>query len=146
MSSVSGHDVVDEPGMRLTQARMVTDDVEAAATFYASVLGVSVPLNEYYVELPAGPATVGFSKARYTECGLTLVPQMILDFEVDDVDAQFSRLDDLGVDWVLRPTDQPWGTRSMTLRSPDGVLINVFSRRGGVTNDQKCARHGCDQS
>lgn len=118
------------PVMRLAQARIVTEDVERSASFYASVLGVSVCLNEYYVELPAGDATLGFSKARFTECGVIQVPQVILDFEVDDVDEEFARLDALGVDWVQLPVTQPWGNRSMTFAAPEGVLVNVFSRHG----------------
>ena len=34
----------------------------------------------------------------------------------------------LGVDWVMPPTTQPWGSRSMIFRVPEGNLINVFSR------------------
>lgn len=116
------------PAMRLAQARIVTEDVERAASFYASVLGVSACLNEYYVELPAGNVTLGFSKARFTECGVTQAPQVILDFEVDDVDEEFARLDALGVDWVQLPITQPWGNRSMTFGAPEGVLVSVFSR------------------
>ena len=114
--------------MRLAQARIVTDDVKGAAEFFCSVLGVSVVLNEYYVEVPAGDATVGFSRVRFTECGATDVPQVILDFEIDDVDADFDRIDSLRVEWVQLPTTQPWGSRSMTFRAPGGVLVNVFSR------------------
>lgn len=114
--------------MRFVQARMVTDDVEGAASFFASVLGVETFLNEFYVEVPAGAATLGFSKTRFTECAATNIPHVILDFEVEDVDSEFARLDALDVDWVLYPTTQPWGNRSMTLRGPDGVLLNVFSR------------------
>ena len=123
--------------MDLVQARIVTDDVEAMAGFYARLLGVTVALNEYYVEVPAGPATIGFSKRRYTECDAPdadprPVDQspaaVMLDFEVADVDDEFGRLDALGVDWVTRPTTQPWGNRSVILRDPAGGLINVFSR------------------
>jgi uncharacterized glyoxalase superfamily protein PhnB len=32
------------------------------------------------------------------------------------------------VDYVIAPTNQPWGNRSMLLRDPDGNLINIFSR------------------
>ena len=119
--------------MRLAQARIVTDDVEAAAAFYASAFGAEVVLNEFYVEVPVGEVTVGFSKARFTECGVTDTSQVILDFEVDDVDAEFARLDALGVEWVQRPTTQPWGNRSMTFRAPEGVLVNVFSRHPAIT-------------
>ena len=40
--------------MRLVQSRIVTDDVEGLAGFYARLLGVPVALNEYYVEIEAG--------------------------------------------------------------------------------------------
>ena len=53
--------------MKLVQSRIVTDDVERLAGFYARLLGVRVALNEYYVEIEAGPASVGFSRRRFTE-------------------------------------------------------------------------------
>lgn len=121
------NDGANRRSMRLAQARVVTNDVEGTAAFFADVLDVKVVLNEYYVEVPAGYATVGFSRARFTECGETAVPQVILDFEVDDVDAEYGRLDALQVEWVQLPTTQPWGNRSMTFRAPEGVLVNVFS-------------------
>jgi len=124
--------------MRLVQSRIVTDDVERLAAFYAALLGVPVALNDYYVEVQAGPATVGFSRRRFTEYtdqgppagGCPPRPdEVILDFLVDDdVDAEYPRVAALGVDWVLPPTTQPWGTRSMIFRDPAGNLVNVFSR------------------
>ena len=53
--------------MELAQCRLVTDDVEGLAGFYARLLGVPTALNEYYVEIQAGPASVGFSRRRFTE-------------------------------------------------------------------------------
>ena len=127
--------------MELVQCRIVTDDVEGLATFYARLLGVPTALNEYYVEIQAGEASVGFSKPRFTEypgdcagrpdegrCGPPRRDEVILDFLVDDVDAEYPRVAALGVDWVLPPTTQPWGTRSMIFRDPAGNLVNVFSR------------------
>ena len=123
--------------MQLVQARIVTDDVEALAGFYARLLDVPVTVNEYYVEVPAGPASIGFSKRRFTEYDAATTPEgqadaaaaeVILDLEVADVDAEYCRIDALGVTWVMGPTTQPWGNRSMILRDPAGVLINVFSR------------------
>jgi catechol 2,3-dioxygenase-like lactoylglutathione lyase family enzyme len=119
--------------MKLVQSRIVTDDVEGLAGFYARLLGVPVALNEYYVEIEAGPASIGFSRRRFTEyqeqdCGRR--GEMILDFLVDDVDAEYPRVAALGVGWVLPPTTQPWGNRTMVFRDPAGHLVNVFSRPG----------------
>jgi uncharacterized glyoxalase superfamily protein PhnB len=122
--------------MELVQARIVTDDVAGLASFYAELVGTEVALNEYYVEVPAGPMSVGFSKLRFTEysadkaarCAPDRRCEMVLDFLVADVDAEYDRINALGVDWVLPPTTQPWGNRSMIFRDPDGNLVNVFSR------------------
>ena len=51
----------------------------------------------------------------------------MLDFLVDDVDAEYERIAALGVDWVMPPTDQPWGSCAMIFADPEGNLINVFS-------------------
>jgi predicted enzyme related to lactoylglutathione lyase len=122
--------------MRLVQARLVTDDVEALAAFYARLVAAHVTLNDYYVEVPAGPAAIGFSKRRFTEYREDDAARpgsphgaLVLDFEVSDVDAEYERVARLGVEWVMPPTTQPWGNRSMIFRDPDGNLVNVFSRQ-----------------
>jgi len=126
--------------VELVQARLVTDDVAGLAAFYAGLVGAQVPLNDYYVEVPAGPVTVGFSKRRFTEycaaaaaCpGLAGPPrEVVLDFLVADVDAEYPRIAALGAGWVLPPTTQPWGSRSMVFHDPEGNLVNVFSRPDG---------------
>jgi len=121
----------------LVQAHIVTDDVEQLAAFCASLAGVGVALNEYYVELPAGPMSVGFSRRRFTEYRESQVerPQrrneIILDFRVADVDSEYDRIHALGVEWVMPPSTQPLGNRSMIIRDPDGNLVNVFSHGEG---------------
>ena len=52
---------------------------------------------------------------------------MIIEFEVDDVDQERVRLKDIVKVWVLEPTNQPWGNRSMLFRDPDGNLINFYA-------------------
>jgi predicted enzyme related to lactoylglutathione lyase len=136
--------------VELVQARLVTDDVAGLAAFYAGLVGAEVPLNDYYVEVPAGPVTVGFSRRRFTEyraaaaaCPGPARPvggvagsgpaerEVVLDFVVGDVDAEYPRIAALGAGWVLPPTTQPWGSRSMVFNDPEGNLVNVFSRPGG---------------
>jgi predicted enzyme related to lactoylglutathione lyase len=124
--------------VELVQARLVTEDVAGLAAFYAALVGAQVPLNDYYVEVPAGPMTVGFSKRRFTEYCAAAYPgpartphEVILDFQVGDVDAEYPRIAALGAGLVLPPTTQPWGNRSMVFTDPEGNLVNVFSRPGG---------------
>jgi predicted enzyme related to lactoylglutathione lyase len=121
--------------MRLVQTRIVTEDVAALAAFYARLVGAQVILNEYYVEVPAGAVTVGFSRHRFTEyrerppCGAGRRDEVILDFQTPDVDAECGRIRGLGVAVLLPPTTQPWGSRSMIFRDPGGTLVNVFTSR-----------------
>ena len=131
--------------MDLVQGRIVTSDVQRLAAFYARLLEARVTLNDYYVEVPAGPASVGFSRRRFTEyrddlaagCGCRCPhrAEVILDFQAADVDAEYLRIGVLGVDWVMPPTTQPWGSRTMTFRDPEGTLINVFSRGSEQPHD-----------
>ena len=126
--------------MDLVNARIVTDDVSSLAEFYTAVIGpgiigAGVVPNDYYVELPTGGASLALCRRRFTEadgCGVpsavTADQRVILDFEVDDVDATYARLTSLGVTWVMAPTDQPWGARSAMFRDPDGNLVNLFTR------------------
>jgi uncharacterized glyoxalase superfamily protein PhnB len=121
--------------VELVQSRIVTRDVEKMARFYAQLLGVEIVLNEYYVEVPTAGQRVGVSRVRFSDfeeqtCGsprAVAAGDVILDFAAADIDAQFRRIDALGVSWVMPPTLQPWGRRSMMFRDPEGHLINVFS-------------------
>ncbi len=61
--------VVRGADMDLVQSRIVTDDVEGLAAFYARLVGTPVALNEYCVEVPAGALSVGFCRRRFTEYG-----------------------------------------------------------------------------
>ncbi len=122
--------------MELVQSRIVTDDVQRLAAFYARLVRAPVVLNDYYVEVPTGAMSVGFSRRRFTEYreDQTARPgrpqhraEIILDFQAGDVDAEYQRIAGLGVDWVTPPTTQPWGNRTMIFRDPEGNLVNVFS-------------------
>lgn len=52
---------------------------------------------------------------------------VVLEFRVADVDAEYLRLKGLVKNWVRAPTTQPWGTRSIYFRDPDGNLVDFYS-------------------
>ena len=119
--------------MELVQARFVTDDVAGLAAFYARLVDVPVALNEYYVEVPAGAMSVGFSRRRFTEyredtpvAAARGRDRVVLDFLTRDGDAQCERIAALGASLVMAPATQPWGNRSAIFADPGGNLINVF--------------------
>lgn len=119
--------------MRLVQARLVTTDVSSLARFYEELLGVISIGSEDYVEMRNSGGAVAISSKRSIDIFSAGAAEpganrsVILDFQVNDVDKERLRLQDLVRDFVLEPTNQPWGSRSMLFRDPDGNLINFFS-------------------
>ena len=120
--------------MKLAHARIVTDDVPKLTQFYRDVTGMTPEGDERYVEFHGPTMALAISSQRMIELHSrgAAAPRrngsMILDFEVADVDAEHRRLQGLVESFVLPPTTQPWGNRSMLFRDPDGNLINFFSR------------------
>ena len=122
--------------MKLKHSGLVTEDVQRLTRFYERITGAKAAiLNRGYVEFQhspcAGLAITATSPTRaYGES--VLAPSrnrsLVLDFEVENVDSHYARLKDSVSDWVLPPTDMPWGNRSMLFRDPDGNLINFFSQ------------------
>jgi uncharacterized glyoxalase superfamily protein PhnB len=49
----------------------------------------------------------------------------ILEFRVDDVDAEFARLKDKA-EVVHEPKVMPWGNRTAQFRDPEGTAVPLF--------------------
>ena len=119
--------------MRLAYARLVTKNVQALAGFYEEVLGVAPIGSEDYAELRTDGITLAISSKRSVNLfnAGAAEPEanrsLILDFQVSNVDKERARLAEVIGKFVLEPTDQPWGNRSMLFRDPDGNLINFFT-------------------
>jgi uncharacterized glyoxalase superfamily protein PhnB len=121
--------------MKLASVRLVTHNLDALVTFYTMLTGAAAArLAEDFAEIRLEGAIVAISTERaikqFNVGAATAAANrsVILEFQVDDVDGVRARLSDAPVDYVMEPTNQPWGNRSMLLRDPDGNLINIFSR------------------
>jgi len=120
--------------MKLAFIRIVTNDVAQLTGFYREVTAMAPNvINDAYVEFTAAGATLAISSQHTMElygAGATAPRSnrsVILDFQVDDVDRERARLAPLVKEFVLEPTNQPWGNRSMLFRDPEGNLINFFA-------------------
>jgi len=123
----------------LSMAHIVTEDVPKLAQFYEALLEAPAIGSEEYVAIRTRGATLAIcSQCAFDVYGLYGAGEtsmaspgsnrsVILDFEVDDVDAHRRRLDLVVGAFVVEPTTQPWGNRSMLFRDPDGNLINFFT-------------------
>ena len=121
--------------MKIASIRLTTRDVPAVSRFYEEVTGVTasvIPGLSGYAEIRFPSFLIALaseeSSARYNPGAVVGASNRsaILEFEVDDVDAERARLEGIVRDWVMQPTDMPWGNRSMLFRDPDGNLINLY--------------------
>lgn len=109
-------------------------DVDRLVTFYEIVTeAVAVWGNELFAEIPTpvGTLAIGSEKTVPLFGQGSAEPAAnrtaILEFIVDDVDAEFARLRERLADVVTEPTTMPWGNRALLFRDPDGNLVNLFT-------------------
>ena len=69
---------------------------------------------------------------------------VMLQFTVEDVDEEYERLERIGVELIKHPTTQPWGSRSVWFRDPDGNAIDLYCRPGEeMVNPPYALTHCC---
>ncbi len=121
--------------MKFAYTRLVTDNVPSLGAFYGKLLGTPPQGNADYVELRTEGATLAIVSRNAAELMYggqwsgSANRSAILEFAVEDVDAERRRVDGLVTDWLQEPKDMPWGNRSMLFRDPDGNPINFFRAR-----------------
>jgi catechol 2,3-dioxygenase-like lactoylglutathione lyase family enzyme len=109
---------------------IVTKDVHRLREFYRAVLEEEPQGDEVFAWFTSPRADL----TLYSEAGMEQMAPgsttgagyggCVLEFGVDDVDAEFERLMKLNVPIVKPPSTQPWGIRSAWFRDPDGNIIN----------------------
>jgi catechol 2,3-dioxygenase-like lactoylglutathione lyase family enzyme len=119
---------------KLNSICLITPDVPRLRTFYHRVLDVAAEGDDVFTTF----STPGAALTLFSTQGLEdMVPGLtagsgagscFLEFEVEDVDRDYERLQALAVKVVKPPTTQPWGLRSVWFRDPDGNLVNFYAR------------------
>jgi catechol 2,3-dioxygenase-like lactoylglutathione lyase family enzyme len=120
----------------LAHTCLITDDVRRLVDFYQPVLGEAARWSgDDYAEFPTGVGVLSIFSAKAQE---RYIPgsaeaaknrSVLLEFEVKDADQEYGRLQSLVKIWVKPPTTQPWGTRSIYFRDPDGNLVDFYMQR-----------------
>ncbi|WP_078309752.1 MULTISPECIES: VOC family protein [unclassified Mycobacterium] len=120
--------------MRFVSTRIITADVDRLVTFYEMVTEAeAVWGNELFAEIPTpvGTLAIGSEKTVPLFGQGSAEPAAnrtaILEFIVDDVDAEYARLRQQLTEVVTEPTTMPWGNRALLFRDPDGNLVNLFT-------------------
>lgn len=119
--------------MNFVSVRIITDDVDRLVEFHEKVLRITAERPApVFAELVVPSCTLAIGHSQTTQLfGTDSVMgannrTVIIEFRVDDVEAEYVRLKPLVNNWVKEPTMMPWGNRSMLFRDPDGNLINFF--------------------
>jgi uncharacterized glyoxalase superfamily protein PhnB len=113
---------------------LITNNVKRLVDFYEPVLEAKAKWSgEDYAEFRTSIGVLALFAAEAQEKyipGSARAAQnrsVILEFSVADVDLEYKRLQSLVRVWVKPPTTQPWGTRSIYFRDPDGNLVDFFT-------------------
>lgn len=115
---------------------ILSDDVRAASTFYAEVLGFEAlvvldwfashqhPSHEgVYLDVIAADHDAAGAHLRGQRTTGTMIALI-----VEDAAAEHERMVGLGLELVMGLQDEPWGQRRFQLLGPDGVVVEIIER------------------
>ncbi len=119
--------------MKLASTRLVARDIKAVVSFYEMVTGQAAEwLAPVFAEIVTPGATLAVGSAEtvalFKEGSAEAAANRtaILEFMVDDVDAEFARLNGKA-DVVHEPKLMPWGNRTAQFRDPEGTLVALYT-------------------
>jgi catechol 2,3-dioxygenase-like lactoylglutathione lyase family enzyme len=124
---------VKEPIMALTSAYpvLMTDDVPTTAAFYRTHFGFEVAFGaDWYVSLIRDRWELAVLDASHPTIPVRARPAsgVLINLEVDDVDAEYDRLVTRGPLEALLPLrSEDFGQRHFIVAGPDDVLIDVIT-------------------
>lgn len=120
--------------VQFTSIRIITDNLTRLVQFYErATVTTATWSNDDFAELRIGSATVAIGSTRTVGLFGSGAARpadnhtVIIEFLVDDVDKEYTKLREWVSDFVNEPTTMPWGNRSLLFRDPDGNLVNFFT-------------------
>lgn len=120
--------------MNFTSIRIITADIKRLVQFFENAMMLTARWStEDFAEIASNTFTIAIGSTRTLSLFGQDVAQaagnksVIIEFLVENVDADYERIKDLTSEIVQKPTTMPWGNRSLLFRDPDGNLINFFT-------------------
>lgn len=101
---------------------LITNDVLRLANFYKMILETTSDCEDTIHQkiITQGTALAIYNNGNVKE---TKNENMSMAFTVENVDDEYGRLQQLGVNIVEPPTTRPWGARNMLFTDPDGNTV-----------------------
>jgi predicted enzyme related to lactoylglutathione lyase len=125
----AGAQLVNE-NATMTWNELLTRDIDAAAGFYAAIFDFELEdlpetADGSYKMLKVGGRVVGGMWAMSDEVPAEVPPHWMTYFHLDDVDAGFERVRELGGEVLREPMDSPYG-RFAPVRDPQGATFSLI--------------------
>ncbi|MAZ04595.1 MAG: glyoxalase [Sneathiella sp.] len=112
---------------------IMTDKVQETADFYVSNFRFKPAFeSDWYLHLQSTEdeavniAVLDGSHETVPESGRGKAAGLIINFEVEDVDAEYARATKAGLPILLALRDEVFGQRHFITQDPNGVLIDVI--------------------
>ncbi|MCI1031399.1 VOC family protein [Raoultella terrigena] len=119
--------------MKFVSVRLIAQNIKDVVQFYELVTRSKADwLAPVFAEIVTPVAVIAIGSvetvALFKEGSAqpALNRSIILEFRVEDVDAEFNRLKE-HVEVVHPPKDLPWGNRTAQFRDPEGSLISLYT-------------------
>ncbi len=113
---------------------LLTDRVAETARFYSDHFRFAPKFeSDWYVHLQSAEdpavniAILAGDHETIPATGRGRVCGLLINFEVEDVDAEFARAEAAGLPILLPLRDEPFGQRHFITRDPAGVMIDVIT-------------------
>lgn len=110
---------------------VVTEKVKESKAFYTGIFGCEIVFDsDWFVLLQSGETELGFMLPNLEEQApvfreATNGKGLWIVIDVDDVDAEYTRIKSLGVAIEFEIKDEPWGDRHFVLKDPNGIAVDV---------------------
>ena len=116
--------------IQFTDICFITKDVMRLRSFYENVFGGKAEGDEIHSTLGIEGTYFVFMMEKTDVFYYEMTDgasNTTLSFNVDDVDAEYQRLQSLGTEMVNEPKTHPWGARSFQFKDPDGNILSFRS-------------------
>lgn len=118
--------------MKLASTRLIAADIKAMVAFYEMVTGQAAEwLAPVFAEIATPGATLAIGSAETVamwaegSAGPGANRSAIIEFQVDDIEADYARLKDR-VPLIHDLKTMPWGNRTFQFRDPEGTAVSLF--------------------
>lgn len=118
--------------MKFASTRLIAADIKTMVSFYEMVTGVSADwLAPVFAEIVVPGATLAIGAVDTVQLWKEGSAEpaanrtVFLEFQVDDIDAEYARLKDKVV-LVHDLKTMPWGNKTFQFRDPEGTAVSLY--------------------